>query len=81
MPIVFASAESTSAVTHYAFLEDVLLVDNGGRQCQTRYSFSGLKHLHPARQKHELVLVNGGKKLSSNFFRPYAICFTPDYVE
>lgn len=82
LPVVFAAAESTDAITGVAFIDtlDVSPPDERGNGTTTVH-FSSLR---PLREKHPLSslrLKSTGKPLSDQFIRNYALCHTPDYLQ
>ena len=79
MPLLFSAAETEeqSGVIYWAVIDQVS-VDAGIRQ--TRCSYSELRPVVPPRPLPALRLRNGGRPVSADLIRPYAICYTPDFL-
>jgi hypothetical protein len=82
LPVVFAAAESTDAITGVAFIDalDVSSPDERGNGTTTVH----FSRLRPLREKHPLSwlrLKSTGKPLSDQFIRNYALCHTPAYLQ
>ena len=71
--VLFAPAEDTERITHYATLDSIQLL--GAR---TDYTFSRLTPLRaPGLVKASLINEATGKEIPANYDRPYLICQTP----
>jgi len=75
LPIVFSTAEETTHLFPWGSLEEVDLKE------RTYYTFSGLQALAPLHRISTLHKASDDQPLSDIFFRPYAICKTPNYLQ
>ena len=75
MPIFFSAAEKDSGLIYYAILESIEIGDS-----VTTYSFSNLNKIDEPKPLSSLKLQSSQNPLSDNYIRPYAICYTPDYL-
>lgn len=79
MPILFSAADRTSGLIYYAILENVEVNDDKDKP-STTYSFSNLTPLKKNPPLSSLTLKSTKRKLSDDYTRPYAICYTPSYL-
>lgn len=79
MPVVFAAAELIDGLIYYAWLTDIE-IQNNGHVSYTIYKFEGLTPISYRPSLNVLRLKRTGEPLAENFIRPYAICYTPDFV-
>lgn len=75
MPIFFSAADENSLLIYFAFLESIVIGDSG-----TTYTFTALKKIIEPKPLNTLKLRSSRRQLSNDFIRPYAICYTPDYL-
>jgi hypothetical protein len=75
LPIVIAPAEKTFQLIAWALLDDII------PDTTTTYTFSELRLLRPRPSKTTLKKASDNQPLDELFIRPYAICWTPDYLE
>lgn len=75
VPIIFSAAERDSGLIYYAQLESVTIDDEG-----TKYEIVGLQALSEARPLSALTVVSSGEPLPDTHIRPYAICYTPEFL-
>ena len=75
MPIFFSAAEEYSGLIYFAFLESIEIGDS-----VTTYSFSNLNEIDEPKPLSSLKLRSSHRPLSDNYIRPYAICYTPDFL-
>jgi uncharacterized protein YeaO (DUF488 family) len=76
LPLLFADATNCSRLIYWATLEDVRVTDVG-----TRYKFSQLTRLPKGHSPQELILTSKNKPIDADFIRPYAICYTPNFLK
>ena len=74
--MLFSAAEADSGVIYWAFI-DAIQLDDGTTTC----CYSDVRHVAPARPLSSLRLSSTGRPMSIDYIRPYAICYTPDYVK
>ena len=80
MPILFAAADVTSGLIYYAILDELSIDESNLEKPLTRYRFSGLTPIEGNPPLSALTLKNTNKRLSGNYIRPYAICYTPAFI-
>ncbi|BFU90670.1 MAG: hypothetical protein NTAFB01_18570 [Nitrospira sp.] len=76
MPIIFAAAEDTKDLIYYAEITKIAL-----RHDATTYFFTNLTPIDGCFPKTRLTLKSKGKRIRSNFIKPYAICRTPAFLK
>jgi hypothetical protein len=81
MPILFSAADTGGGILYFGRLDDVVINRDRPRKPFTEYTFSNLTIVTPPRLLQSLRLVNSGEQLSPKFIRPYAICYTPDFIK
>lgn len=81
LPLIFAAAQSVSKLIYWGVITH-LKPGPSTKPDSTTISFTGLK---PIRGKlcfhNSLRLRSTRKQLSDNFIRPYAICYTPNFLQ
>jgi hypothetical protein len=76
LPIIFSPAEGTKHLYGWAVLRKIDFTPEG-----TSYTFEKLKRFKkPQPLQTALKKKSNRKPLHKNFIRPYAICFTPDFL-
>jgi hypothetical protein len=80
IPIIFASAELTDRLLFWGLITDIRIADDDVSQPATRYSFHELRTIPERLPLSSLTLRSSGKRLSDKYIRPYAICYTPDFI-
>ena len=75
LPIVISDAGCCINLVASGILAAVDVGEDG-----TTYSVERLQKFPGNRKLNELRLLKGGKNISENFIRPYALCFRPDFV-
>lgn len=77
--VLFAPAEDTQRITHYATLDTIRLFESSSAgRSRTDFTFSSLNAFRsPGLPKTSLINEATGKAIPSNFDRPYLICQTP----
>jgi hypothetical protein len=80
--VLFAPAEDTERVTHYATLDTIRLFDaTSDGHSKTDYTFSALTAFRlPGLLKTSLINEATGKGIPASFDRPYLICQTPSLL-
>lgn len=73
--LLFGDAADCSQLIAWALLDSVEIRDK-----TTDFKFRELRELS-GHAPQELVLVSSGETIAPGFIRPYAICFTPDFLE
>lgn len=77
MPVIFSDAAyNTENLLFWATLLRVEIDDT-----RTTFCFDNVKKISGKRRRQDLVLKSSGQKIAPNCIRPYAICFTPDFLE
>jgi hypothetical protein len=76
LPVVFCWAEETRDLRYWGLLEKVEVGSDG-----TAYTFSDLKPISPTQLKTALRKRSDRSRLDRYFIRPYAICYTPAFLE
>jgi hypothetical protein len=80
LPLIFAAAESVSELICWGIITK-LRPGLSTKPDSTTISFTGLKHIRGTPRFHNsLRLRSTRKQLSNNFIKPYAICYTPDFL-
>ncbi len=79
MPVIFSPAEDDTGLIYWAHIDDIEITGTGDSRTTT-CAYSDLKPIRPSRPKSSLVLKSTGRPLSDNYIRPYAICYTPDFL-
>jgi hypothetical protein len=75
--VLFAPAEDTERITHYAALDTIRLF----AAARTDYTFSALTPFRsPGLLKTSLINEATGREIPANFDRPYLICQTPSLL-
>jgi hypothetical protein len=77
MPVLFSGADVHTGLFYWATIDDIT-IDEEKRT--TICSYSNLRKIEPVRRLSELRLRKGGRQLSDNLIRPYAICHTPRFL-
>ena len=80
LPILFSAADQDSGLIYYAMLWAVNIDESNPVAPITTYSFTSLTPLDPPLPKSSLILRSTGKPLSEDAIRPYAICYTPEFL-
>ena len=80
MPILFSAAEEDSGIIYFAFIESVNIQENETNVPETTYFFYNLTEIKDAKPLRSLILRSTGKPLSDKYIRPYAVCFTPEFL-
>ncbi len=80
MPIIFAAAEVIDGLIYYAFLNAININEDKPSTPITTYHFEDLTPIEHKQPLRALVLKSTRKPLDENFIRPYAICYTPDFL-
>lgn len=75
MPVLFGDASDCSRLLFWGLLIHVQVRDGS-----TSFTVDRLRRIPGERAPQELVLRSTGKTIAPNFVRPYAICFTPSFV-
>lgn len=76
MPVIFSDAAyNTEDPLFWGTLRRVDVADR-----QTTFRFDDIKSIRGHRRQ-ELVLRRTGQRIAPHYIRPYAICFTPDFLE
>ena len=75
MPVLFSAADENATLIYFAFLESIKIRDS-----ETTYSFYDLNKIDEPKLLSSLRLRKSQRWLSDNFIRPYAICYTPDFL-
>jgi hypothetical protein len=75
MPILFSAAEEHTGIIYWAIIDRVE-VDERKTTCR----YFDLRGIAPARQRSEVQLRAGNRPLSDSLIRPYAICWTPNFL-
>jgi hypothetical protein len=75
VPIIFSAADHESGLIYVGVLDDVVL--GGG----TTYSVSDLRALPEPRPLSSLTVVSSGEPLPDSYIRPYAVCWTPGFLD
>lgn len=73
--LLFGDAADCSQLIAWALLDSVEIRDK-----TTDFKFRELRELS-GHAPQELVLVSSGETMAPGFIRPYAICFTPDFLD
>jgi hypothetical protein len=77
MPIVFSGADVSTGLIYWATIDDITVDDETPL---TTCSYSNLRAIEPAKPLSALRLRVGGRQLSDDLIRPYAICHTPSFL-
>jgi hypothetical protein len=77
MPIVFAAADVEGGLLYSAILKGVQVDED---ESSTTYKFTDMKPLADKPSRSSLTLKSSGKSLSEDYIRPYAICYTPSFI-
>ena len=75
MPVLLGDATNCSRLLCWGILTNVRVNSNG-----TSFSVERLRDLRGKHSTEELILRSTGKKIQSNFSRPYLICRTPEFL-
>jgi hypothetical protein len=75
MPILFSAAEEYTGIIYWAIIDNVEIDEH-----TTTCHYSDLRNIAPARRRSEVNLRVGNRPLSDNLIRPYAICWTPNFL-
>ena len=75
MPVLFAPADSTDGLTHWALIDEIEPSSNG-----TAVKISELRQLPAKKPLHSLKKLNTGESLSDDYIRPYVLCKTPAFL-
>ena len=80
VPIIFGAAEDDSpkGLIYHAVLESV---ETDSSASTTEYKFSGLKPIDGIVPLSSLKLKSKNQPLSNDYIRPYAICYTPSFID
>lgn len=80
VPIIFGAAEADApkGLAYHAILEEV---ENDEAKSTATYKFSGLKKVVGDIPLSSLKLKSTNAPLSNEYIRPYAICYTPSFLE
>jgi hypothetical protein len=78
MPIVFAAADVEGGLLYSAILMDVQVDEE---ESSTTYKFTRMKPLADKPSRSLLILKSSSKALSEDYIRPYAICYTPSFID
>ena len=78
MLVFFSAADIASGLIYFAFLKSVEVDEELTR---TKYKFSELTKLEESLPLSSLKLKSTGEPLSDSYIRPYAICYTPSFIE
>ena len=76
MPVLLGDAVNCDILLYWGILTKVQLKGKG-----TRFTVDRVRELEEIHSPQELVLRSTGKRIAPNFIRPYAICFTPSFLE
>jgi len=76
LPLLLAHSESVDGVRYWACIQSLSIDDNG----HTTVEYSDLTPISLGVPLSQLILVNSNRPLRDDFFRPYAICYTPDFL-
>ncbi len=77
MPVIFASADVTTALLYHAVLSDLVLDEEDST---TSYRFTHLERVEGNLPLSSLRLRSTNRPLSDDYIRPYAICYTPSFI-
>lgn len=80
LPIIFAAAELTTNLIYWARVINIQTKQTNNR-FETTYEFDMITKIKENPSKTTLRLKSTGQHLSENHIRPYAICYTPDYLK
>ena len=81
LPLVFAAAQSVSRLIYWGVITN-LRPGPSTKPDSTTISFTGLKPIRGKPRFHSsLRLRSTRKQLSDSFIRPYAICYTPNFLQ
>lgn len=75
MPLLLADAKDCSRLLYWGVLKSVDI-----RGAKTEYSVDRLRATPGRHAPQELILLSTGKPIAPGFIRPYAICYTPDFL-
>lgn len=75
MPLLLADATDCSTLVYWGFLKNIEVHDD-----HTNYTIERVLRLAGDHKPQELILKSTSKPIAANYIRPYAICFTPDFV-
>ena len=76
MPVLFADAADTSGLLYWGLLKQVSVAGE-----TTKYTVDQLRRFKLHHLAQELVLRSTDQNIAPNFIRPYAICYTPKFME
>jgi len=76
MPVLFGDAAHCSRLLYWGLLTDLEVQDDG-----TSFTVDYLRKLNGRRKTQDLVLQSTGKKIAPGFIKPYAICYTPQFLK
>lgn len=77
MTLLFSAAAVGKGIIYWAVI-DAITIDDETRV--TKCSYSQFQPVTPARRLSTLRLRNGGRPVSDDLIRPYAICRTPTFL-
>ena len=77
LPLILAYGDRIDGLRYWACIRSLEINDDG----HTKVYYSGLTPISQVPPLSRLTLVNSNKSLRDDFFRPYAICFTPDFLD
>ncbi|HVN64555.1 MAG TPA: hypothetical protein VMT58_07945 [Candidatus Binataceae bacterium] len=76
MPVLFSdAAHDTETLLFWAILRKI---DLDGRK--TTFHFDNVKGIRGKHARQELILRTSRKPIADQYIRPYAICFTPEFL-
>lgn len=77
MPVILSDAAyNTENLLFWATLRRVDIED-----MRTTLRFDNIETIRGKHRRRELVLKSSGRNIAPHYIRPYAICFTPDFLE
>ena len=75
MPVLLADAVDCTILLYWGFLEEIKFEGE-----KTSYKIERVFRLAGDHKPQELILKSTGKPIAANYIRPYAICYTPDFI-
>jgi len=78
MPILFGDAADCTCLVYWGILKDINLnpIESG-----TTFVAGRIRRFAKHHAPQELILRSSRRAIAPNFIRPYAICFTPHFLD
>ncbi|MFY9974475.1 MAG: hypothetical protein WAK53_09480, partial [Chromatiaceae bacterium] len=76
MVVLFADATDCSRLLYWGVLKDIVVGDE-----QTSYTVQRVRKLPGNHKPQDLTLRSTGRTIAPDYIRPYAICYTPGFLE